>query len=118
MFAANEYLINPTLRNSGMEGVKFRVSIDYGPVTLSSLGAPRRFNSIVAIGVPANFANKMLAHAQPGQLVLGQKAKLQLPGQWQNDYTELAVADTGWTYVTSGLPYPLYRYTGRWARLV
>ena len=118
MFAANEYLIGPILRRSAIAALTFRISVDYGPVTVGTLGAPRRFNAVVAIGTPANFASKMLAHAQAGELVVGEQAKLQLPTAWQVNYTELALVYTGWTYVVSGLPYPLYRYIGRWSTLV
>ena len=118
MFAANDFLINPILRDSALAPLTFRISLDYGPVTIGRLGAPRRFNSIVAIGAPANFASKMLSQASGGKLVIGEQAKFQLPTSWQADYTELATVDTGWTYVVSGRPYSLYRYTSRWARLV
>ena len=118
MFAANRHLINTVLEKSGIATLKFRISIDYGPVTVASLGAPRRFNSVVAIGTPANFASKMLAHAQADDIVVGEQAKLQLPSSWQASYTELALLETGWNYVMSGLPYSLYRYTGRWSTLV
>lgn len=118
MFAANAYLIRPMLTGSAVAPLDFRVSVDYGPVTIAKLGAPRRFNSMVAIGVPANFASKMLSNAQADELVLGEQAKLQLPTTWQTRYTELAVGDTGWTYVASRRPYRLYRYTGRWSQFV
>jgi adenylate cyclase len=118
MFAANAVLINPILRNSSLPEISFRMSIDYGPVTLGLLGAPRRFNSIVAVGTPANFASKMLVHAKPGELVLGDQARLQLPLLSQVLSTELALANTGWTYTLTGLPYPLFRYTHRWTSLI
>ncbi len=73
---------------------------------------------MVAIGTPANFASKMLAHAKAGEIVLGEQAKLQLPPSWQASYSTLALADTGWNYTLAGTAYPLYRYTGRWNRLV
>jgi class 3 adenylate cyclase len=87
-------------------------------VTVARLGAARRFNANVAIGATANFANKMLAKAQPGEIVLGASARGRLPLDWQTRHTELATTDTGWVYRASGLPYPLYRYTSRWVDLV
>lgn len=118
MMATNECYISAILRNSAIPIIQFRVSIDYGPVTIGRLGAPRRFNSIVAIGTPANFASKMLAKAKAGEVVLGDQAKLQLPWLWQVSFTELAVLSTGWNYTLSGAPYGLYRFTGRWTQLV
>ena len=118
MLATNELYVTPILRNSAIPPLVFRISIDHGPVTIARLGAPRRFNSIVAIGTTANFASKMLAHAKPGEIVLGEQAKLQLPLRWQEQFTRLAVLFTGWNYILSGAPYPLYWYIGRWSRLV
>jgi class 3 adenylate cyclase len=114
MMATAEYVVNPILRNSGVPDITFRVSIDYGPVTLALLGAARRFNSVVAIGTTANFASKMLANARPGEIVLGATAKLELPITWQDEFVRLALLETGWSYTLTGLPYPLYRYNGRW----
>ncbi len=118
MMSTNDYYISDILRSSEIPPFSFRVSVDYGPVTIALLGAPRRFNSIVAIGAPANFASKMLTHAKAGEVVLGEQAKLQLPLAWQLQFTEVALSLTGWNYVLSGKPYPLYRYTGRWNQLV
>jgi class 3 adenylate cyclase len=118
MMATNDYYIKTILQNSRIEPLKFRLSIEYGPVTIGRLGAARRFNSIVAIGNAANFASKMLSKAKAGDILLGATAKDKLPVDWQYRYTELAVLFTGWTYRINGLPYPLYRYTGRWARLL
>lgn len=118
MMAANEHLINPILRATPTREVEFRVSIDYGPITIARLGPPRRFNSNAAIGTTANFASKMLRHAGPGEIVLGESARNQLPSDWQTYWTELLQITTGWHYSVSGKAYSIYRYLGRWSRLV
>ncbi len=118
MMAANEYLISPILRATPTKEVDFRVSIDYGSVTIARLGPPRRFNSNAAIGTTANFASKMLRHAKAGDIVLGESARNQLPADWQSNWTELLPTETGWHYRVSGKTYSLYRYIGRWSRLV
>lgn len=117
MMAANTHLINPILRATPTKEIYFRVSIDYGFVTIARLGAARRFNANVAIGTTANFASKMLRHAGPGEIVIGEVARNQLPMEWRTLWTERMSVETGWVYRLSGLPYPLYRYTGRWSRL-
>lgn len=118
MMAANEHLINPILRATPAKEIEFRVSIDYGPVTIARLGPPRRFNSNAAIGTTANFASKMLRHASAGDVVLGESAHNQLPSEWQTNWTELLPITTGWHYRVSGNAYAIYRYIGRWSRLV
>jgi len=118
MMAANAHLIRPVLLATPVPELQYRTAIDYGPVTVARLGAPRRFNANVAIGATANFASKMLSKARPGDIVLGASAREQLSATWQILYTELATTDTGWVYRATGKPYPLYRYTGRWANLV
>lgn len=118
MMAANEYLINPILRATPTNEIEFRVSIDYGPVTIARLGSPRRFNSNTAIGTTANFASKMLHHAKAGDIILGESARNQLSSDWQTNWTELLPITTGWHYRVSGKEYSIYRYIGRWSRLV
>lgn len=92
------------------------MSIDYGMVTVARLGAARRFNANVAIGATANFACKMLSFAQAGEIVIGAAVRDQLPREW-HQFTQLLPVSTGWSYCSSGLPYSLYKYTGRWSRL-
>lgn len=118
MMAANEHLINPILRATPAAEIKFRVSIDYGSVTIARLGPARRFNSTAAIGATANFASKMLRHANAGDVILGESARNQLPQEWQNNWTEILPIETGWHYKIGGNKYPIYRYFGRWSRLV
>jgi len=118
MIAANDYLVKPILDATPTEEIRFRISIDYGPVTVARLGAAQRFNANVAIGATANFASKMLALAEPGEIVIGELAKEQLPSTWQLSYTELITTETGWIYTADDRPYSLYRYTGRWSRLI
>ncbi|MEQ1885530.1 MAG: adenylate/guanylate cyclase domain-containing protein [Bryobacteraceae bacterium] len=118
MMAANECLIRPILQATPAPEISFRISIDHGWVTIARLGAARRFNANVAIGSTANFAAKMLSFAKAGDIVIGESAKNQLPSQWQISFTELFTRETGWSYRATGRSYPLYRYTGRWAKLI
>lgn len=117
MFMATQYLINPIVIASGEQAIDFRVSIDYGAVTIARLGAAKRFNSNAAIGTTANFASKMLAHAKAGEIVIGESAKAQLPVDWQRLWTVPSADLTGWVYRNDNSPYQLYRYIGRWNSL-
>jgi class 3 adenylate cyclase len=118
MFAANEHLISPILNASKILPFDFRISIDYGYVTIAKLGAARRFSQYVAIGTTANFAAKMLNNAAPNEIVIGELAKNALPFGWQTQYTTILQATSGWVYKKSGLPYNLYKYIGRWINLI
>ena len=117
MQAVNLYFISPILQNSGVNPIEFRVSLDYGFVTIARLGLPKTFNASVAIGNAANFACKSLRFAQPGDILLGELAKEQLPLPWQLQYTQRMWDPTGWVYQDQR-PYPLYKYTGRWSQLI
>lgn len=114
MLAATKNLINPIVAASGAREIEFRVSIDYGAVTIARLGAPKRFNSNAAIGTTANFASKMLSFAKAGEIVIGQLARAQLPIDWQTQWTVPIPEPTGWVYRKDNSPYLLYRYSGRW----
>lgn len=114
MFAATNYLINPIIKLSNAKPIDFRVSIDYGRVTVARIGAPRRFNANVAIGTTANIASKVMRFAQAGEIVIGESAKNLLPVGWANSWAELMPEPSGWTYTATGAPYMLYKYIGRW----
>jgi class 3 adenylate cyclase len=118
MDATNALLIQPILRASGVPPITFRTSIEYGSITVARIGAPSRFNANVAIGNAANFAAKMLPLIKAGEIGLGGRAHWQLPEPWRQQWTRLADVNTGWVYVGTTNPYPLYLYTGRWARLL
>lgn len=114
MIAATESLVNPALENVPIPKISFRVSIDCGYVTIAKIGAQKRFNARVAIGATANFASKMLAHAQPGEIVLGENARNKLPEFWKNKFTRETQIETGWVFLSDRRPYRLFFYDGRW----
>jgi adenylate cyclase len=118
MDAANEFLVAPVLRASGVPTLQFRTTMDYGPLTIARIGAPHRFNANVAIGNTANFASRMLRLVGAGQIALGASAYQRVPDSWRTAWCDPAPVNTGWTYTGGSIPYPLYLYTGRWARLI
>jgi class 3 adenylate cyclase len=105
--------INPVLVNSNSQPIEFRVGIDYGLVTIAQLGAARRFGGLVAIGSTANIASKMLDETAPGEIFIGEEVYKNLPVTWKQ-YSQLAKYETGWVYISTGLHYSFYKYTGRW----
>ena len=117
MLAATKELINPILVASKIESIDFRVSIDYGMVTIARIGAPRRFNANTAIGTTANFASKMMRRAGKNEIVIGAAALEKLPAAWQHRYATQMIEPTGWSYRKDGSPYLLYKYIGRWTSL-
>lgn len=114
MFSAAETIINPVLIRSGIVPLQFRICMDHGFITVAKVGAARRFNGIVAVGTTANIASKMLAVAQPDTILLGDTMRQGLPLAWVASYLRLETENTGWSYRQSNVPYPFWRYTGRW----
>lgn len=114
MMFANVNLINPIIRASNMEEFKFRIGIDYGKVTVSQLGAAKRFGSLVAVGTRANIACKMLSVAAADEIIIGESVKFQLPIDWQTNYVKLKQEQTGWIYRATSANYRYYIYHGRW----
>ena len=115
MLDTTDQVINPVLRNNGIKPIDFRVGIDYGTVTVARIGAAKRFGSLVAIGATANIACKMLSVGKAGEILLGANAHHQLPADWQK-WSYIHSLYSGWVYQTTNLPYPFYRYTGRWTQ--
>lgn len=114
MFYTIQTAINPVIIQSGLEPLTVRMGIEVGWITVAKLGAARRFGSLAAVGTTANMANKMLAVAGPGDLVIGEAVKRELPFFLQLQFCERIFTPSGWVYRESGQPYPFYKYTGRW----
>jgi adenylate cyclase len=109
MTDTNRSVVDPLLRAEGIESVKFRIAIDYGPVTIARVGAPKRFNSYVAIGTKANIASKLLKFGGPDDILLGDVAFQQLGTTYSRMVRPLNEA-TGWVYRETCAPYPAYRH--------
>jgi class 3 adenylate cyclase len=118
MQAATTHLINPVIVASKSAAIHFRISMDYGYITVAKIGAASRFWAHTAIGSTANFASKMLKHAGKDQIILGDSAKDKLPLEWQILWTQVLPINTGWMYRASGQQYPIHLYIGRWNKLV
>lgn len=114
MLYTTQSAINPVLERSTIPPIRFRIGIDYGPVTIAEVGAARRFRSRVAIGATANIAAKILEVTSADEIVIGDMVYKRIPGDWSSRFAELHTLHTGWVYVLAGNPYPFYKYTGRW----
>src|SRR6266481_2272673 len=95
MMYVNENALNPILERSSIEPIKFRIGIDYGPVTIAQLGAARRFAGLVAIGATENIASKLLNQAEAGDILIGEDVHKQVPAAW-NQYCSVQNLNTGW----------------------
>lgn len=113
MFLAADRLINPVIRASGLEPLRFRVCLDFGSITVARLGAAQRFNHIVAVGTAANRTSKMLGHAQAGDLLIGDAMLPGIHRDWLQQFLAHTGKESGWLY-NDGQAYHFWRYDGRW----
>jgi adenylate cyclase len=116
MKRTNELLISPRLVELGIDPFVFRVGIDYGTVTVARVGRARGFNGIVAIGITANIAAKILNAAEAGEIVIGEWVAGQLPDEWKGGIAMHTEA-TGFTQGSTLLgqrPYPFYKFDWTW----
>lgn len=110
----NDNLLSPYLLRQGFgEGVKFRIGIDFGKVTIGRVGIPGGLNTFVAIGTTANIASKLLNITGPGEIIIGHNVKIYLPYSW-HQYCEYHPQTTGFRYISDSSLYCAYKYTGRW----
>ena len=114
MFLAADRLINPAIVATRLEPLRFRVCLDYGPITVARIGAAKRFNHIVAVGTAANRTSKMLQHAGPDELLLGDAMLPGIREDWLRQFLIHTGSNSGWSY-DDGRPYSFWRYDGRWA---
>jgi class 3 adenylate cyclase len=112
MMHVNDHAITPVLRSSNVEPIRFRVGIDYGVVTVARVGVARGFNANVAVGTAANIASKLLAKADPDDVVIGEAVYNRLPAGWRQWAT--AKDSSGFVYRRTGQPYLAYDFSGRW----
>lgn len=113
MFLAADRLINPAIVAAGLDPLQFRVCLDFGFITVARLGAAQRFNHIVAVGTAANRTAKMLAHAQPGDLLLGDAMLGGIATDWLQRFLSHTGTASGWVY-NDGREYHFWRFDGRW----
>lgn len=111
MFEANNIKISIQLGLSGHKPFQFRISMDYGYVSIAKIGMAKQFNCCVAIGPAANFASKMLRHAEPNQLVIGENAKNNLSLKAQGHFF-LTLKNTEWFHHNTTQSYNLFKYLG------
>ena len=111
MMASNAELTPHVLKTAAP--FEFRIAIDYGPITVAQIGAPRGFGSIVAIGVTANIANKMLRFAKGNQIVIGEQVGRALSQPWQQ-FCRMFNQETGFVYLETGATYPYYLFDAHW----
>lgn len=79
LMTIGEYIIHPTFKSNILPSLKFRITIDYGLITLAKIGVKGKFKSLVAIGKAANLASKMQSVTGENQIVIGRFAYEQLP---------------------------------------
>ncbi len=113
MFYTTEKALNPVIHASNMETVQFRAGIEWGGITVAQVGKAKGYNSIVAVGTPANIASKMLNVAKAGDIVIGTKVVGHLPQGWLQ-WCEKIDEPSGFVYLSTGVSYVFYRYGGRW----
>jgi adenylate cyclase len=112
MVATADRLVAPLLALMGVGPLPFRICLDHGPLTVAEVGATRGFRGIVAIGMTANIASKMLALAGEDTILIGQSVLEGLPSDWAVHVDNPQA--TNFIYSASGVPYLCHRYHGRW----
>lgn len=115
IFNAAKEVVGPALNSAGHVLYPFRMSIDFGTLTVARVGAPYLYNGRVAIGTAANVTAKLLNIAKAGDLILGERAFFELPFGWQQNCELVPGAETGFSYREDGRKYPCWRCIKRWS---
>jgi class 3 adenylate cyclase len=104
MHYVNDQLISPWLIKQNIQPVKFRVGIDYGPVTIARVGIHGEKSSLVAIGTAANIANKLMNRIPDGGICIGDEVRNNLPNNWGSTCRQCD-QPSGFVYVKNKSPY-------------
>jgi adenylate cyclase len=114
MVYINDAVLTPWFQANQLWPVRFRVGINFGPVTLGKVGIPHLAEQFVAIGTSANIACKIMKLIPDGGICIGNEVRKALSSAWQSQTTQLG--DTGFIYKASGQPYPAWEVTHRLSR--
>jgi class 3 adenylate cyclase len=112
MHYVNDHLISPWFQQQNIEPVRFRIGVDYGPVTIARVGIHGDKSSLVAIGTTANIANKLMRHIPNGGICIGDEVRKSLPPNW-GTACQQCDQPTGFIYVVSKVPYLGWQLTHR-----
>ena len=115
LFSVHQNIIAPTLAAEGLAPINFRIGIDCGQVTVAEVGANRGFHGVVAIGITANIASKILAVAKMNQIVIGDWVRFFLPESWHTHIKPHTPA-SGFLHWPAGVeaPYAYYLLDAQW----
>jgi len=110
MHYVNDRFMTPWFQNQGLWPITFRVGIDLGEVTIAKIGIYGT-HQFVAIGAPANIANRLLDKV-PSGICIGNEVFKRLPTNWHRSCRALPPT-SGYVYVVTGVPYPIWELTHR-----
>lgn len=116
MNKSHRELIAPQLASERLAPIEFRIGIDSGFVTVAEVGASRGFHGIVAIGITANIASKILDVAKSGEIVIGSWVAQHLPAEW-GSLIKPHTPQTGIQVTRRDAPpepYPFFKFDGYW----
>ncbi|MFC6645543.1 adenylate/guanylate cyclase domain-containing protein [Granulicella cerasi] len=104
MHYINDVYLSPWFSNNGIAPIKFRIGIDYGPVTIARVGIHGEKSSLVAIGTSANIANKLMLRIPNGGICIGDEVKRNLPNNWGTTCRQCD-EPSGFVYIQTQVPY-------------
>lgn len=108
----NNKILTPSKMYGDLLPVRFRIGIDYGPVTICNIGIKNN-NSLTAIGSTANIACRLLEFGEEGQIIIGDDVKKYLSPRRQS-YCWVLDKDSGFIRIVNNEKYPIYSYLGSW----
>ena len=114
MHFVNDHYLSPWFSNQGIAPIKFRIGMDYGPVTIARVGIHGEKSSLVAIGTSANIANKLMLRIPNGGVCIGDEVKRNLPHNWGSTCRQCD-EPSGFVYIQTQVPYLAWELNHRLA---
>jgi len=112
MHFVNDYVLTPWFQRQGISPVVFRIGIDYGPVTIASVGRQGKKGSQVVVGTAANIAGKLMKRIPHGGICIGDEVRKALPHDWASTCLPCAES-SGFYYIQDNTPYTAWELTHR-----
>ncbi|MBN5032122.1 adenylate/guanylate cyclase domain-containing protein [Stenotrophomonas maltophilia] len=115
-----EDVVNPVLKQHGIERVDARVGVDLGDILLARIGVPRGAashdrSSLTAVGPAANIACKLQGLAGTNEIFCGDRLRAGESLLGQAFFVDVTPPDWTWVYGGGGR-YSCWRYTRKTVR--
>lgn len=102
--------INPILNKYDYPKLSVKVGIDFGKNNVIRYGSDKQRSHVDILGSPMNIAAKIMSHAKPNQILIGQYVYEKLHPSLKSQFVQVSLSQDQWKYLDRETkePYKVY----------